>query len=228
MLEIAAEAVDFDDTRDARQLALDDPVLNRAQLHRVIPILVTRCDIERILVYFAQPRGDGHHLRRTQFRGYFPRYGLYLFVDELPGVEDRDTFLKDDRYDRQSETRHGTNLLDVHDIAHRHLDGERDELLDFLRSQRRRDRHDLHLIVRNVGHGVHRKREHRIDTSRQQEERRKSDEEFFRDRKADYGMEHCTGKLMILTKIARHTRCCVEKMAKCPICRMNGPNEVVK
>ena len=70
LFEVAAEAVDLDDSRDARQLALDDPVLDRTQFHGVIPLFVTRGNVERVLVDLAQSRGDGHH-----FGGFPAREG---------------------------------------------------------------------------------------------------------------------------------------------------------
>ena len=229
LLEVASEAVDFDDSRDARQLALDNPVLDGAQLHGVVALLVARLDVERILVDFAQTRGDGHHLGGAQLGGNLSGDGLYLFVDELPGVENRHALLEDHRDDRQTEARHGANLLDVHDVAHRHLDGEGDELLDLLRSERGGDGHNLHLVVGDVRHGVDRKRHHRIDSSRQQEEGGQSDEEFFRDRKADDGLEHGMRRLIVFctvfngTKIARAPRPLDENPPNSPFRGMSGP-----
>lgn len=200
LLEVAAEAVDLDDSGDSRQLPLDDPVLDRAQLHRVVAILVAGRDVERILVDLAQTRGDGHHLGRSQLRGNLSGDGLYLLVDELPGVEDRDTLLEYDGDDREAETRDGADLHDVHDVAHRHLDREGDELLDLLRRERGRNGHDLHLVVGDVRHGIDRQGQHRVDAARQQEERGQTDEELFCDRKADYVLKHGVLRALVSCK----------------------------
>lgn len=56
--------------------------------------------------------------------------------------------------------------------------------------ERRRYGDDLYLVVGDIRYGVHRKSQHRIDSSCQQEERGQSDEEFFRYRKADYVLKH--------------------------------------
>ena len=190
LFEVAAEAVDLDDSRDARQLALDDPVLDRTQFHGVIPLFVTRGNVERVLVDLAQSRGDGHHFGGSQLGRDLSGHGLDLFVDQLPCIEYGNALLEDDRNDRQSETGYGADLLDVHDVAHRHLDGEGDELFDLLGGERRRYGDDLYLVVGDIRYGVHRKSQHRIDSSCQQEERGQSDEEFFRYRKADYVLKH--------------------------------------
>ena len=117
---------------------------------------------------------------------------MYLLVDQLSRIENGNALLENNGDNRQSETRYGTDLLYVHNIAHRHFDGERNELFDLLWSQRRRDGDYLHLVVGDIRHSVDRKREHRIDTTGKQKKRGQSDEEFFRDRKADYSLKHDT------------------------------------
>ena len=176
LLEIAAEAVYLDYAGYARQLALDDPVLYGTQLHGVVFVLISGSHVERILVYLAQTGGYGHHLGHAELRWDLTRDSLDLFVDELPRVEYRNALLEYDRDDREPETRYGTDLLDVHDVAHGNLYGKCDELLDLLRGECRRDGYDLYLVVGNIRYGVDRKREHRVYSACKQEECREPDE----------------------------------------------------
>ena len=98
MFQIAAETVDFYNARNAGQLALYHPVLNGAELHCVILLFVTGSYLQYILVNLSQSGGDGHHFRCSQFGRDFSGYGLYLFVDELPGIERRNTLFENNRY----------------------------------------------------------------------------------------------------------------------------------
>jgi len=176
LLEVASEAVDLDDARDAGQLALDDPVLDRAQLHGVVARLITGRHFQDILIDLAQSGRDGHQLGRAQLGRDLANNGLYLLVDQLAGIERRDILLEYDRHERQAEAGDRTDLLHVHDITHRDLDREGDQLLHFLRGKGGRDGNDLHLVVGDVGYRVDRQRHHRVDSPGQQENRRQCDE----------------------------------------------------
>lgn len=203
LLEVTAETVDLDNARNARQLSFDDPVLNRAKLHRIVSLLASGRHVERILVYFTQSGRNGHHFGHAQFGWNFAGHGLNLLVDELPRIEDRHALLEYDRHHRQTETRHRADLLHMHDVAHGDLDREGDKLLDLLRRQRGRHGDDLNLVVGDVGHGIDRQGQHRIHPAGKQTKGGQADENFFRNGKADYGMEHRIGSCDSVSKIIR-------------------------
>ena len=104
LLEIAAETIDFHNARNAGQLPLHNPILNGTKLHCVIFVFVSRSYFQDILIYFAKACSNGHQLGGTQFGWNFSRHCLYLFIDQLPGIQCRHIFFKDDSHYRKSET----------------------------------------------------------------------------------------------------------------------------
>ena len=171
-------------------MPLDNPVLDGTQFHRIVLLFVSGGDFQYILIDFPQPGRYRHQFRRPQFGWDLAGDSLYLFVDKLAGIQCRDIFLEDDRHKRKTEPRHGTDLFNIHDVAHRNLDRQRDELLHFLRSQCRRDRHDLHLVVGDIRDSIDRERQHRIDSSDQQEQCRQPHKQLLPDGKTDNSFKH--------------------------------------
>src|SRR6185295_14951121 len=76
------------------------------------------------------------------------------------------------------------------DARERGLDRERDLFLDLERRQRREQRVDLDLVVRDVGHGVDRQPAQRRDADRRRHEREHEDEPSVLDRETENGFEH--------------------------------------
>ena len=165
LLQIAAKAVNLYDAGNAGELALHYPVLDGAQLHGVVTLLVAGGYVEGVLVDFAQTGGYGHHLGGAQLSGYLACHGLNLFADELSGLQGGYALLEDHGDQRETEAAHRANLFDIHDVAHGNLDGEGDELLHLLRGQGRGDGDYLHLVVGDVGHGIDWQCHHGIQSS---------------------------------------------------------------
>ena len=98
MFQVAAETVDFYDTRYAGQLAFHHPILNGAEFHSIVLLFVTGGYFQYVLVDFSESGGDRHHLRCSEFGWNLSGNGLYLFVDKLTGIEGRDAFLEYNGY----------------------------------------------------------------------------------------------------------------------------------
>ena len=171
LFQITAEAVDFDDTGNTRELPLHNPVLNGAQLHGVVTVFIARRHFEYILINLAQSGGDRHQLGRSQLGRNLARHHLNLLVDQLTGIQRGHVLLENHRHERQPETRHRANLLDIHHVAHGYLDREGNELFHLLWSQRGRHGDNLHLVVGDVGYGIDGQRQHGVDASRQKQQR---------------------------------------------------------
>ena len=190
LLQVAPEAVDLHNARDARELPLHDPILNRAQLHRVVLIGVGRIHLQGILINLAQTGRDRHQLGRAQLLGDVARHRLDLLVDQLPGLQRRHRLVEHHRHQREAEAAHRANLLHLHDVAHGNLDREGDQLLHLLGSQRRRDRHDLHLIIGNIGHRIYGQCPHRIQATHEEQERGQPHEELSAYREMNNLLKH--------------------------------------
>ena len=179
LFQIAAETIDFHNARNAGQLPLHNPILNGAKLHRIILVFISRSHFQHILINFAKPRSNGHQLGCTQFGWNLSRHSLYLFIDQLPGIQCRHIFFKDDRNHRKSETRYRTDFRHIHNVTHGNFHGHRDELLHFLRCQSGRHRHYLHLIIGNIGHCIYGKRQHGINSTNQKKQSGQPHKEFL-------------------------------------------------
>ncbi|CDE62390.1 putative uncharacterized protein [Parabacteroides sp. CAG:409] len=199
LLQITTEAIDLNNPRNTRQLALHNPILNRAQFHRVILLLISRIHLQYILINFTQTGGYRHQFRCSQFERNLTGNGLNLFVDQLASIQRGHILLENHRHQREAETRNRADFFHVHDIAHGNLDRESDQLLDLLRSKRWRNRHNLHLIVGNVGHSINGQCQHRINTSDQQENRSQCHKQFLADGETD---NRCKHNISILNRMA--------------------------
>ena len=188
LLQITSETVDFHNSRNTRQLPSYNPVLDGTQLHGIIPVLITGSHLQHILINLSQSGGNRHQLGRTQFGRNLHR--LNLLIDQLPGVEHRNIFLKHYRHQRESETGYRPDFFHIHDITHTHLDGESNELFHFLRSQCRRYGHNLHLIVRNIRHCINGQCQHGVDASCQQQQGSQHHKHLFPDRKVNDFLKH--------------------------------------
>ena len=125
----------------------------------------------------AQRRGDRAQRRRAVARRDRLGGAGEPLADELPRPVDVGPFLEDDRHHRDPELRDRADLLDVGQAAHRPLDGKRQQRLDLQRRQRRGLGDHLDLHVRQVGHGVDRQVERRIDPQPGDQKRRHQHQE---------------------------------------------------
>ena len=103
LLQKASPGIHLHHAGDAGELALDDPVLDGAQVHRRINRIITGFGIQDVLVDLTQSRGDGAHLGRAKAFGDLFLCRPYLLGDELAGKEHPHPLLKDDRHHRQAE-----------------------------------------------------------------------------------------------------------------------------
>ena len=65
LLQVTTETINFHDTGNTGQLSFHNPILDGAQLHRIVFVLIAGCYLQRILVNFTQPSGNRHQLRST-------------------------------------------------------------------------------------------------------------------------------------------------------------------
>jgi hypothetical protein len=83
-----ADGVHLDDSGNGAELGLDDPILNRAQIHRRVglPVLVERAGLgfDRIHVDLSETGGDRPHAR-FDARRQLALHLLKPLVDELTG-----------------------------------------------------------------------------------------------------------------------------------------------
>ena len=145
-LELSGEpapGVDLAHTRHGTEPVAELPVVEGLVLHRVVAGDDVLVDL---------PEGGGG---RTEHR--FEAFGEPSpdfpepFGDELAGEVERCPVIEDHGHEGEAELGDGAHLLGVGQPHERRLDGERDALLDFGRSQARRLGDDHDLVVREVG-----------------------------------------------------------------------------
>ena len=163
LFQVPSETVDLHNARNTRKLTFHNPVLNSTQLHGIVLLFISRSYFQHILINFSQTGGNRHHFRYAEIGRNLPGHGLYLFIDQLTGIQRRHAFLEYYRHYGKSKTRHRTDFLHIHNVAHGNLYRERNQLLYLLRSQSRRYRDYLHLIIGNIRYGINRQRQHRIN-----------------------------------------------------------------
>jgi hypothetical protein len=158
LLFVAARGIDLGDARHGAQAGLHDEVVDELQLHElrspgrglvrgVVPV------IDDVVEYLAQAGGDGCELRGDA-GGQLLGHILHAFADELAGAVDVGVVAEDEGDLRKARLGERAQLRHAGHAAHLHLDGERDELFDFLGGQAADLRVDLHLHVGDVGGGV--------------------------------------------------------------------------
>ena len=121
LLEVTAETVNLHNAGYARELALHYPILDSAQLHSIVFILIFFVYFEHILIYLAQTGGDRHQFGCTKLGGYLARHGLYLLIHQLSSLKRGHILLKHHCHQRKPEARHRTNLFHIHNVAHRYF-----------------------------------------------------------------------------------------------------------
>ena len=148
LLDLAAEAVDLVDAGDGLEQRRDDPVLDRAQLHRALALA-----LERVLEDLAEAGADRPELGLDARRQLLARHGQAL-EDDLPRPVGVDAVLEDDDHLREPGLRERAHLLHPRQAAHHLLDGVAHALLDVDRGEPGRLGEDHHLRVGDVGEGV--------------------------------------------------------------------------
>ena len=149
-LRVAAVAVDVGHPRHLPHRRRDLPFQQAAEVHEALSRPL-HLELENL----AERRTQGAELR-IGIGQRDPALRLReSFRHELPGQEDVGTLPKDDRHQRDAESRDAANLLDVGQAAHGQFHGIGDRPLHFQRRKRARLRHDLHLNVDEIGNRVH-------------------------------------------------------------------------
>ena len=110
LLEHPADGVDLGQARHAQELAADDPVLDRAELHRGVP---ARRVAERVPEDLAEARRDRPQLGRLGARRQLVVDPAEPLEDELAGEVGVDVLLEDDGDDGDPLARERPELDDV-------------------------------------------------------------------------------------------------------------------
>ena len=153
LFDLATERQHLRHPRHRLQVEFDQPVLDLAHLLRAALAGGVFHNIEEDL---AQPCGNGPHLWFPKpFGDLFARQ-LQPFVDQLAGEVNVGAVLKVDIDHRQAEVRYGTDLLEIGQAVHGHLDGVGDVLFDFFWCQALGFGEHLHQRRGDVGKRVHR------------------------------------------------------------------------
>ena len=156
LLHLSAKGAHLHDAFDSRQLALDLPIVQTAQVgQRIIP-LVRRIYLKGVLVHFAQPRCNRHELRSPHLAGDVRLGYLDLLAYALPRQRCFDVVVKNHRHNRESGPRNAPHFLHPGQVGHAQFHRIGDELFDFLGRQGRRGGDHLNLVVGDVGYSVHR------------------------------------------------------------------------
>ena len=143
LLDQTAKDDDLRHPPDLRQAGRDDPVLQLAQRHVVVPVR-----LDDVAVELADPRRQRPQRRGDAIRQrHIPKF----LEDQLPGEVVVSAFAKRQLDDRQPEDRPGPPRNHLWDVVERSLDGDRDLLLDFLAGVAGMDRDDDHPGVGDVG-----------------------------------------------------------------------------
>ncbi|MNY17690.1 hypothetical protein D3C86_1510220 [compost metagenome] len=138
-----------------------------------------------ILINLPQSRAHRCHFGCA----YVFRNGILCLLDAFrylgSGPIDVYILFKNDGHDAQPETADGTQFDDFGNRLYSLFDRIGDKLLYFLRSQSRRARNDLYLVVGNVWQGIDRKVVKRIASHNDQCQRKQSDNKFIMDAEMD-------------------------------------------
>ena len=148
LAHFTAEGQDFGDAGHRHQQQLHDPVVEAAQRHGVILLWILGA--QDVLVDLSQAGGVGADARRADaFRDLLARR-LQSFEHQLAREIDIGAFLEHHGDYRQAGLGDRAYFLHVRQCVHDRLDGEGDELFDFLRRQAACFGVDLHLYVGDV------------------------------------------------------------------------------
>ncbi len=168
-LHIAAKHINASDSFHAAQLWRDDPVLHRAKVGRLLQLrgqaltlwrdigdAVTCdgiCELDGPDIDLAEARNDRTSCGRQAFRQFLTRR-LQALVHQVAG-EVYVRRIGEDRSDlREAVARQGARFGEARKTGERGFQRIGNLAFDLFRAKRGRDRVDLHLPVRNVGHGV--------------------------------------------------------------------------
>ena len=155
LLELTTEAVDLGHAGHTEQLATDHPVLQLAQLHRIEGLVMRAVGPHHILEHLTQAGAHGceegwidtrrhrtGHLLQALVHQLAREVGVHVIIEHggnLAEAEARDAA----QFDHAGQT--GQRLL--HGVAH--------EALHLERGEGGCEGDDLHLVVGDVGHGIH-------------------------------------------------------------------------
>ncbi len=187
LLEVPADGVDLGEARHAQELASDDPVLDRAELHRRV---AARRVAERVAEHLAQARRDRPELRRLGAGRELVFDAPQLLQDELAGEVGVDAVLEDDGDDGDALAGERAELDEVGERLQGQLDGDAHEPLDFERAEGRGLRQDLDLVVGDVGDGVDRELGGGVEAGGDEADGGEQDEHSLAERERDDAIEH--------------------------------------
>ena len=175
---------------DARQLPLDLPIVQTAQIcQRIIP-LVCRIYLQCVLVHFAQSCGNGHELRSSYFAGDVRLGHLDLLAYPLPCQCCLDVVVKNHRHNGESGPRDAPHFLYSGQVGHAQFHRIGNELFDFLGGQGRGGGDHLYLVVGDVGNCVQRKPKGTDQAPQGHGSGKGKNKGFLANRKANDGMQH--------------------------------------
>ena len=158
LLDVAARAVDLGDARYLAKLRSDNPVLDRAQCHRIVgrAVRLFRAGFGSYCVKedFTEAGGNRPHLGFDVGRELVLDF-LKALADPLPREVDVGAISEDHRHLRQAVTRRGARVVELWHPGHCCFDRKRDALLDLQRRVAGSYGIDLHLDIGDVRHRVY-------------------------------------------------------------------------
>ena len=189
----STERVHLDDARYIAKLRLDHPILQFAQIggrpRGAIGAERAGFRLHDVREDLAEAGGDGAHCRRETRREAVFDTGETL-IDELARKVNVGPVREYDRDLGEAVAREGACVLHARQAAHGCLHREGHALLDFERGEAGCLDVDLHLDVRDVGHGVYRQPLVVAQAEQRDAEHRKQHEPAFADRELNNTVEH--------------------------------------
>ena len=154
LFQKAAPSVYFNNAGNARELTFYHPVLNGAQFHGGVAVLVTRFSVEYVLVYFAKSGGDWSHFGSSKTFGYVFRSRLDFFGNQLAGQISAQVIVENNGNHRKSKLRNRADFLYTWQVRHFELNRVSDKLFHILSRKAGAGSNYLYLVVGDVGYGA--------------------------------------------------------------------------
>ncbi len=175
---VAAIGVDFGDTLDLPKHRAHNILLGLVELHQLVLLVHAHRRMrpfERVIIDFAQTGGDRRKLRRGSHR-QLATHRRQSFGDKLPRLQLVGAILVDEGDLTQPGLGERPRLVEPRLPRHGALDRQGDLMLDLVRRERGHGGIDLHLHAGDVGNGIDRQVDERINACRDDQHRQEQDD----------------------------------------------------